>query len=91
MHLTRTDPEANLYRYYRMEIVRGLFGDWGLVREWGRIGGSGRVRTDWFARECVCQTRHASDHSPKGCSVARLFRLAKRPLCVQQSALRSRM
>jgi predicted DNA-binding WGR domain protein len=34
-----------------MEIVRGLFGDWGLVREWGRIGGSGRVRTDWYGSE----------------------------------------
>lgn len=34
MHLTRTDPDTNLYRYYRLEIVKGLFGDWGLVREW---------------------------------------------------------
>ena len=51
MHLTRTDPETNLYRYYRLEIVKGLFGDWGLVRESGRIGSSGRVRTDWFGSE----------------------------------------
>ena len=51
MHLTRTDPKTNLYRYYRLEIVKGLFGDWGLVREWGRIGSSGRVRTDWFDSE----------------------------------------
>ena len=28
--------------------MRGLFGDWGLVREWGRIGSPGRVRTDWY-------------------------------------------
>lgn len=51
MHLTRTDPEANVHRYYRMEIVRGLFGDWGLVREWGRIGRSRQGRTDWFVSE----------------------------------------
>ena len=51
MHLTKTDPDANLYRYYRMEIVKGLFDDWGLVREWGRIGRSGQVRTDWFGSE----------------------------------------
>ena len=44
MHLTRTDPETNLYRYYRLEVLKDLFGDWGLVREWGRIGSSGRVR-----------------------------------------------
>ena len=41
MRLTRTEFDANLYRYYRMEIVRGLFGECGLVREWGRIGGGG--------------------------------------------------
>lgn len=48
MHLTKIEPQANQFRFYRMEIVSGLFGDWGLIREWGRIGGSGRVRTDWF-------------------------------------------
>ncbi|NIZ10863.1 WGR domain-containing protein [Pseudooceanicola sp. HF7] len=51
MHLTRTDPEANLFRFYRIEIVRGLFGDWGLVRNWGRVGTAGQLRTDWFGTE----------------------------------------
>ena len=40
MHLTRREPDANLHRFYRLEIVPGLFGDWGLVRNWGRIGSS---------------------------------------------------
>jgi hypothetical protein len=35
MHLTRTDPDANLYRYHHMDIIKGLFGDRGLVLEWG--------------------------------------------------------
>ena len=51
MYLTRTEPEANLHRFYRMEIVRGLFGDWGLVRERGRIGQGGQTRTDWYDSE----------------------------------------
>jgi predicted DNA-binding WGR domain protein len=51
MHLIRSTPDTNMYRFYRMEIVPGLFGDWGLVRNWGRIGSSGQVRTDWFATE----------------------------------------
>ena len=51
MHLTKIEPQANQYRFYRMEIVAGLFGDWGLTREWGRIGRGGRVRTDWFDSE----------------------------------------
>lgn len=51
MKLTRSDPETNTHRFYRMEIVPGLFDEWGLVREWGRIGRAGQVRTDWFASE----------------------------------------
>lgn len=51
MHLIRTEPNANLHRFYRMDIVPGLFGDWGLVRNWGRIGSAGQVRTDWFETE----------------------------------------
>lgn len=57
MHLTRTDPDANLYRYYRLEIVPGLFGDWGLVREWGRIGRGGQMRTDWY--DCEAEAKDA--------------------------------
>jgi predicted DNA-binding WGR domain protein len=51
MYLTRIEPAANRFRYYRMEIVRCLFGEWGLVREWGRVGRSGQSRTDWFDSE----------------------------------------
>jgi predicted DNA-binding WGR domain protein len=51
MYLERIERTEGLFRYYRLQIVRGLFGDWGLVREWGRIGSSGRSRTDWFASE----------------------------------------
>ena len=51
MDLTRTDPPNNVHRLYCMEIVRGLFGEWSLVREWGRIGQSGQVRVDWFPSE----------------------------------------
>ena len=51
MVLTSSETETNRHRFYRMDIVRGLFGDWGLVRNWGRIGSAGRVRTDWFATE----------------------------------------
>jgi len=41
MDLTRIDAPSNARRFYRMEIVPGLFGDWSLIREWGRIGQSG--------------------------------------------------
>ena len=43
MDLTLIDVSDNTYRYYRMEIMPGLFGDWSLVREWGRIGLPGQA------------------------------------------------
>ena len=65
MHLTRTEPDANLHRFYRLEIVRGLFGDWGLVRNWGRIGGSGQLRTDWFDTEAAAKDARFALHMAK--------------------------
>jgi len=32
-------------------VTPGLFGDWSLVREWGRRGSPGTVRKDWFDTE----------------------------------------
>ncbi len=51
MDLTRIDAARNARRFYRMELAPGLFGDWSLVREWGRIGQPGQVRVDWFDTE----------------------------------------
>lgn len=55
MDLTRTDASQNVHRFYRMEIMPGLFGEWSLVREWGRIGQSGQVRVDWFDTEAAAK------------------------------------
>lgn len=65
MLLKRIEPEANLNRFYRMEIVPGLFGDWGLVREWGRNGRSGQMRTDWFESEAQAKDARFELHMQK--------------------------
>lgn len=65
MDLKRIDPGANLQRFYRMEIVPGLFGDWGLMREWGRIGSPGRLRTDWFDCEDDAKDARFTIHMKK--------------------------
>lgn len=65
MYLTRVEQASNLYRFYRMQIVRDLFGDWGLEREWGRIGSSGRCRTDWFATEIAAKDARFTLHMQK--------------------------
>ncbi|MCP4402588.1 MAG: WGR domain-containing protein [bacterium] len=48
LRLQRTDPDRNMARFYAMYIAPSLFGDWGLIREWGRIGSPGTVRIDSF-------------------------------------------
>ena len=65
MHLARIEPAANLHRFYRIEIVRGLFDDWALVRNWGRIGSSGQVRTDWFDSETAAKDARFDLHMKK--------------------------
>jgi len=35
--------------------VPTLFGEWSLVRTWGRIGSGGAIRSDWFVTEKEAQ------------------------------------
>ena len=44
--LERRDASCNMARFYVLSIEPTLFGDMALVREWGRIGSSGRRRLD---------------------------------------------
>ena len=38
-------------RFYVLDIQPTLFGEWALVREWGRIGSAGRLVSSRFASE----------------------------------------
>jgi predicted DNA-binding WGR domain protein len=51
IYLERHDPDKNIHRFYQMYVMPGIFGDWSLVREWGRVGSPGTVRKEWFASE----------------------------------------
>lgn len=48
VRLQRIDPAKNKRRFYVMKIQPNLFGEWELVREWGRIGAGDRVRRDAY-------------------------------------------
>lgn len=50
-YLERIDQTRNMARYYRLSIVETLFGEWAMVREWGRIGQGGQ------SRQHVCATQ----------------------------------
>jgi predicted DNA-binding WGR domain protein len=43
--LTRIDADKNMRRFYRLDVQPTLFGEYALVREWGRIGRGGQVRS----------------------------------------------
>lgn len=43
--LHRVDPEQNMARFYRVEMLPDLFGQVIVERRWGRIGGKGQFRT----------------------------------------------
>jgi predicted DNA-binding WGR domain protein len=51
IYLERHDPDKNMHRFYQIYVVPGIFGDWSLVREWGRVGSPGTVRKEWFDTE----------------------------------------
>ena len=49
--LHRIDPEQGIRRFYSLMIERDLFGTVHLVRNWGRIGTTGREMVGVFADE----------------------------------------
>jgi|tagenome__1003787_1003787.scaffolds.fasta_scaffold15123776_1 predicted DNA-binding WGR domain protein len=57
--LFRVDPERNMARFYKVDIQPTLFGEWAVIREWGRIGRCGTVRHT--AYETVSAAQSARD------------------------------
>lgn len=55
IYLERIDRARNMARYYRLSVVETLFGEYAMVREWGRIGGGGQCR------EHICRTEHEAE------------------------------
>lgn len=55
MRLTRIDPNQNMRRFYALTVQPTLFGEWALVKEWGRIGRAGHIESAAYS------TRGAAD------------------------------
>ena len=63
MFLTCINAAKNRHRFYTVQLTRTLFGEWCLLREWGRIGSPGTVRLESYgtedeAREAQRRTTH---------------------------------
>jgi predicted DNA-binding WGR domain protein len=47
----KIDPARNQMRFYAVTVAPNLFGQWAMIREWGRIGQAGTIRQTWFESE----------------------------------------
>ena len=54
--LHRIDPDLNMARFYRVEMLPDLFGAIIVERRWGRIGGRGQSRTASYPSIQVADT-----------------------------------
>jgi predicted DNA-binding WGR domain protein len=63
MILTHTDPGRNLHRFYVVQLAPTLFGEWTLLREWGRMGSPGTVRLTSFEHQAAAE--QAAQHTIK--------------------------
>ena len=52
-YLEKVDPSRRIMRFYAIWIAPTLFGEWAMVREWGRVGSPGRLRESWFETEKI--------------------------------------
>jgi predicted DNA-binding WGR domain protein len=53
--LHRTDPVRNMHCFYRLDVQRDLFGQWCVIREWGRVGSGGQIRSAPFPTPAAAQ------------------------------------
>jgi predicted DNA-binding WGR domain protein len=55
-YLTRTDSARNMNRFYIVDVTPTLFGEWAVLREWGRRGSPGTLRLDSYRRHEEAQS-----------------------------------
>jgi len=74
VRLTHRIEDANRHRFYLLRTLPTLFGDWVLLREWGRIGSPGRVRRD----------RHETENEAMSALIKLAYRKCRRGYAFEQ-------
>ena len=54
--MARVDPDANMDRFYYIQLTQSPFGDVGVERQWGRHRTCGQRRLDWYVDEHEAQS-----------------------------------
>jgi predicted DNA-binding WGR domain protein len=73
--LYRIDSTRRMHRFYRMEIQPDLFGEWCLMREWGRIRRSGQMRSSHSLPRRKRRQHYCDSVSPRSGEVTLTMKL----------------
>ena len=82
VHLHRVNVEANMARFYHVDIAPTLFGEVSVLRSWGRIGTHGRTSVETCATPEEAETaaaRTLRQKAQRGYVAAPLMHLADMP------------
>lgn len=63
--LSRSDPMRNLHRYYWLDVQPDLFGQWCVVRSWGRFGRAGQMLATPYRTQKEAQAAVAKQQNTK--------------------------
>ena len=63
--LRRVDTDKNMDRFYELTLQPTLFGDWAVVRRWGRFDSGGQKREVWFEAYATALTFMDRLHNKK--------------------------
>jgi predicted DNA-binding WGR domain protein len=59
VHLHRVNAEANMARFYHVDVAPTLFGEVSVLRSWGRIGTHGRTSVETWVTPVEAETAAA--------------------------------
>ena len=57
--LRRIDATKHVNRFYRLDVQPDLFGQWSLVRKWGRIGSAGTLLVQSYPTQAEAEATAA--------------------------------
>ncbi len=66
MRLEKINPGRRQKRFYLLQVTQTLFGEWCLIREWGRIGSAGgQQRVEYHSTEAQARAALANIKAAK--------------------------
>jgi predicted DNA-binding WGR domain protein len=55
IYLERHNPSRRIHRFYCLKVEPNLFGEWSMVRTWGRVGRARQTQTELYTSLAAAQ------------------------------------